>query len=153
MFLSTYDKKIDKKGRVLVPPSFRAALASETFNGVVVYHSFVNHCIEACGMSRVEELNQRIAALDPFSAVHDAFADTILSGSTELGLDKEGRIVLPEELLKEVSISQEVTFVGKGDKFEIWEPSRYKKHASESRALALAKRDMLRAGGQTGGAE
>lgn len=152
LFLSTYVKKIDKKGRVLVPNPFRAVLAAEaSASGVVVYPSFINPCIEACGMGRIEALAGRIEALDPFSEEYDVFSSAILGGSQELSFDGEGRIMLPESLLKEASIGGDVVFVGKGRTFEIWEPSRHETHAREARKLALEKRLLLRAGGGEGG--
>ncbi len=150
LFLSTYAKKIDKKGRVLVPGSFRAVLAAEGSLGVVVYGSFINPAIEACSIGRIEALAGRIDALDPFSEEHDAFASTILGGSQELSFDGEGRIMLPESLLTSVHIDGEVVFVGKGKTFEIWEPSRYSQHAEAARTLALEKRALLRAAGKEG---
>lgn len=146
LFLSTYTKKIDKKGRVLVPGAFRTVLSAEGSGGVVVYASFVNPCIEACSIGRIEALAQRIEALDPFSEEHDAFASTILGGSQELAFDGEGRIMLPESLLKSSFIAEEVVFVGKGSTFEIWEPARHAAHAEAARQRALEKRLMLRSG-------
>lgn len=145
LFLSTYPKKIDKKGRVSVPSQFRAVLAAEPYQGLVIYSSFINDCIEACGMSRIEALSGRIEMLDPFSEEHDAFASAILAGSMQLPFDGEGRISLPEILIAELGISQEVVFAGKGKTFEIWEPRAFVAHAVKSREQAMEKRNLLRA--------
>ena len=101
LFLSTFHNKVDKKGRVSVPATFRAALASQSFAGVVAYSSFINPCIEACGMERIEKISTRIETLDPYSDEYDAFTTTILGGSVQLGFDGEGRILLPEALVTE----------------------------------------------------
>jgi MraZ protein len=150
LFLSSYAKKIDKKGRVLVPNAFRAALVGEPFVGVVAYRSFINPCIEACGMSRIETLSRRIEALDPFSEEHDAFSATILGGSQELSFDGEGRMMLPPAMLEEAGIAEDLVFFGKGKTFEIWEPERFAAHCKAARNLALEKRHLLRAGGAEG---
>lgn len=147
LFLSSFTKKIDKKGRVSVPTTFRSVLATENYQGVVVYLSFINHCIEATGMTRMEKLKDQIGALDPYSEEHDAFAAALLGGSDQLPFDGEGRIVLPEELLKEAGIGEEAVFVGKGDTFEIWEPKAYAKYAENARKVALENRAKLRARG------
>lgn len=147
LFLSTFEKQIDKKGRVSVPPSFRAALQSENFNGLVAYGSFVHPCIEACGMSRMEAMYARIEALDPFSEERDAFATAILGGSVQLAFDGEGRIVIPEALLERAGIDGIGVFVGKGATFEIWEPKAFATHAQAARDLAKAQRGVLKAGG------
>ncbi len=149
LFLSTYRKNIDKKGRVSVPSAFRAVLAEEDFsastkfNGVILYNSFVNDCIEACGMSQIEKLHHIIENLDPFAEEKDAFAATILGGSVQLTFDSEGRVILPAEMLISAHIVDEVVFVGKGKSFELWEPTRFDQHAKNSRILALEKRGQL----------
>ncbi|MFO1241690.1 MAG: division/cell wall cluster transcriptional repressor MraZ [Rickettsiales bacterium] len=145
LFLSSFTKKIDKKGRVSVPSTFRAVLSSEHYQGVVVRHSFINPCIEACGMTRMEQLKDQINSLDPYSEEHEAFSTAILGGSDQLPFDGEGRIILPEELLKDAGITEEAVFVGKGDMFEIWEPKAYAKYAEHARKVALENRAKLRA--------
>jgi MraZ protein len=150
LFLSTFEKQIDKKGRVSVPPSFRAVLAAQSFNGMIAYASFVHPCIEACGMQRLEQLNARIEALDPFSEERDAFATAILGGSVQIAFDSEGRAVLPEALLAKAGITDAGIFIGKGATFEIWSPAQFAKHEAATRELALKRRLSLKA--ETGGA-
>lgn len=151
LFLSTFEKQIDKKGRVSVPAPFRAALQGQHFGGIIAYASFVNGCIEACGMDRIEQLHQRIEALDPFSEERDAFATAILGGSQQLSFDGEGRVILPETLLKQAGITEKAIFVGKGATFEIWEPEAFAKHERDARELAKQRRMSLRAEHTNGG--
>ena len=147
LFLSTFEKQIDKKGRVSVPPTFRAVLAAQNFNGMIAYASFTNPCIEACGMERIEKLYARMESLDPFSQEYDAFTTSILGGSTQLGFDGEGRVVIPEGLLKKAGITDTGIFVGKGATFEIWSPELFAGQDVRMRELALAKGLSLKADG------
>lgn len=144
LFLSTFINKVDKKGRVSVPASFRTVLSTEHFQGIIAYASFVHPSIEACGMARIESLSSAIDSLDPFSEEHDAFATAILGGSTQLLWDSDGRVVLPESLIEVASISDKALFVGKGKTFEIWQPETFKAYEAEARELALKKRSLLR---------
>ncbi len=144
LFLSSFQNKIDKKGRVSVPAPFRAVLATQPFQGIIAYASFVNPCIEACGMERLTKISQRIEELDPFSEERDAFATTILGGSVQLTFDGEGRILLPELLLSVASLTENAMFVGKGETFEIWEPKSFAEYASQARQKALSSRTRLR---------
>ena len=66
MFLSTYENKIDKKGRVSVPASFRSYLSNLGYNGVVCFPSFNNHCIEAWPQDRIEKISNSMNSLNPF---------------------------------------------------------------------------------------
>lgn len=144
LFLSTYVNKVDKKGRVSVPANFRSALQKEDFQGIIVYGSFVNECIEACGIGRMTKLSESIDKLDPYSEERDAFAAAILGGSFQLPFDGEGRVVLPELLMKETGITDQATFVGKGATFEIWSPGSFAKYASKAKELARQERAKLR---------
>lgn len=153
LFLSTYKNKVDKKGRVSVPAPFRAVLANQNFSGIVAYASFVNPCIEASGMDRIETLYEGMEeTLDPFSEERDAFATAILGSSMQLGFDGEGRVMLPQELMKEANITEYAVFVGKGQTFEIWEPERFEGYAAKAREMAKANRDALRLRKANGGA-
>lgn len=144
LFLSSFTNRIDKKGRTSVPASFRTVLAGQSFSGIIAYHSFVNPCVEACGIDRIERLHDSIDALDPFSPNRDAFATSILGACVQLPFDGEGRVMLPESLIAEAGIDAQAVFVGKGATFEIWNPDRFTAYAAEARELALKERASLR---------
>jgi MraZ protein len=143
LFLSTYTNKIDKKGRLSVPALFRASLAQQTFPGIIAYSSFINPCIEACSMSRMEVLNQTIDNLDPYSESRDAFATTILGGCVQLAFDGEGRIILPENLIEIAELEEQACFVGKGATFEIWSPKNFESYLAKAREIAKQDRQRL----------
>ena len=111
--------------------------------GIIAYSSFVNPCIEACGMARIHRLSESIDALDPFSSERDAFATSILGGSVQLAFDSEGRVTLPEELLATAKIKDEAAFIGKGETFEIWNPAQLADYAAKAQELAKTKRATL----------
>ena len=143
LFLSTYINKIDKKGRISVPASFRSSLSQQSFPGIIAYSSFINPCIEACGINRIEVLNQTIDSLDPYSEARDAFATTILGGCVQLAFDSEGRIILPEDLIEFAHLNEQACFVGKGATFEIWQPKLFDEYAAKARELAKKDRQTL----------
>lgn len=135
LFLSTYRNRIDKKGRISVPSPFRAHLAKEEFQGIVAYVSMRHGCIEACGTGRFQKLQAHIESMDPFSEERDALSTTVFSESVLLSFDTEGRVMLPAHLLQAAGISEEAVFAGKGETFEIWEPSAYEAYAANARQL------------------
>lgn len=144
LFLSTYINKIDKKGRVSIPVSFRTGLAKDEFAGIIAYESISTNCIEACSEKRIKELSEAIDNLDPYSDERDAFATIILGGSTKLSFDNEGRVLLSESLINFAGLEEQVCFVGKGQTFEIWNPVRYEAHYKSAKELALKNRGLLR---------
>ena len=144
MFLSTYENKLDKKGRVSVPASFRSYLSSLGYNGVVCYPSFNNQSIEACSQDRIEKLSNTIDSLNPFEEKRDFFATSILSESTSLQFDSEGRISLPSKLLKHAKIKNNMLFVGQGKTFQIWEPAIFEKFKAQARKKSNLYRASLK---------
>ena len=77
MFLSNYENKIDKKGRVSVPATFRAYLNSMGYNGFISYPSFNHPALEACSQDRIEKLSNTIDTLNPFEEKRDYFATAV----------------------------------------------------------------------------
>lgn len=154
LFLSTFQNRIDKKGRVSVPAQFRAVLASQVmasdFQGVIAYQSPLNECVEACGMNRIIKMNERIEQLDPYSEERDAFLTVLFGESVQLSFDSEGRVMLPEQLITAANLKEQATFVGKGEVFEIWEPTAFAEYAKRNRALVQEKRFMMKKGNAGG---
>ena len=144
MFLSIYENKLDKKGRVSVPASFRSYLSSLGYNGVICYPSFNNQSIEACSQDRIEKLSNTIDSLNPFEEKRDFFATSILSESISLQFDSEGRISLSSKLLKHAKIKNNMLFVGQGKTFQIWEPSIFEKFKAQARKKSNLYRANLK---------
>jgi hypothetical protein len=81
MFLSSFENKIDKKGRVSVPATFRSYLNTLGYNGFISYPSFNHSALEACSQDRIEKLSSTIDSLNPFEEKRDYFATSVLSES------------------------------------------------------------------------
>ena len=144
MFLSTYENKLDKKGRVSVPASFRSHLSNLGYNGVICYPSFNNQCIEAWPQDRIEKISNAIDSLNPFEEKKDYFATSILSESINLQFDSEGRILLTSKLLKHAKIKNSMLFVGQGKTFQIWEPATFEKFRVTARRKSNTNRASLK---------
>jgi MraZ protein len=144
LFTSTFVNKVDKKGRISVPASFRMALANQSFAGVVVFPSFVHQAIEGAGYELLERLAQSVEQFDPFTDEHDAFSTTIFGDSHQLSFDSEGRILLPEPLLAHANITATAAFLGRGGTFQIWEPEALKVYKADAIERARADRTALR---------
>ncbi|MDC3068870.1 division/cell wall cluster transcriptional repressor MraZ [Candidatus Pelagibacter sp.] len=144
MFLSTYENKLDKKGRVSVPASFRSYLSNLGYNGVICYPSFNNQSIEAWPQDRVEKISNSIDTLNPFEEKRDFFATSILAESINLQFDSEGRISLTPKLLKHAKIKNSMVFVGQGKTFQIWETTIFEKFKSTARKKANLNRAGLK---------
>ena len=144
MFVSTFENRLDKKGRVSVPASYRAHLSSLGYNGIICFPSFNNQSIEAWSQDRIEKISNSIDTLNPFDEKKDYFATSILSESTNLQFDSEGRILITSKLLKHAKIRNKVLFVGQGKTFQIWEPANYEKFKVKAKKKSNIHRASLK---------
>ena len=141
LFLSTFVNKVDRKGRVSVPATFRTALADLSSDGIVAFPSLDYEALEATGIDRMEDIS---AGLDELEQPDEqqSLATLILARSQRLPFDPEGRIVLPEKFTVHAHITESAAFVGLGPTFQIWEPNRFAEH--ESALLERARRQGMR---------
>jgi MraZ protein len=147
LFLSTTINKIDKKGRVSVPASFRAAMAQEEFQGVVLFQSYTQNAIEGVAMSSMEAMSDRMDdQFALFSDDHDELATVLFGESIQLAFDGDGRITLPKTLMDAVDVSGQLAFVGLGKKFQIWNPVDLEKRKERARRAVSDKKMTLSKG-------
>ena len=144
MFLSSYENKLDRKGRVSVPANYRSYLSNLGYNGVICYPSFNNQSIEAWPQDRIEKISNTIDSLNPFEEKRDVFATSVLADSTNLQFDSEGRISIPDKLLNHAKIKQSMLFVGQGTTYQIWEPKLFEKFKVQARKKANLNRASLK---------
>ena len=144
MFLSSFENRLDKKGRVSVPASFRSHLSSLGYSGFIAYPSFNNEALEACSQNRIEKLSNTIDSLNPFEEKRDFFATSVLSESLSLQFDSEGRVLISEKLLSHAKIKNNILFVGLGKTFQIWEPKSFEKFRIVAKKKAYQNRSNLK---------
>lgn len=133
LFLSTHINKIDKKGRVSVPSSFRAELSDEDFKGVVLFRSNTHQCLEGFAWSYMQEIGKRLDNFDLFSAEQDDLATSIFGTAVQLSMDGDGRIILPNDLVDFAALDEKASFVGMGVKFQIWDPVSFEQRRDVAR--------------------
>jgi MraZ protein len=144
MFLSSFENKLDKKGRVSVPATFRSHLNSMGYVGFISYPSFNHSALEACSQERIEKLSDTIDSLSPFEEKRDYFATSVLSESVNLQFDTEGRVSITEKLLDHAKIKNNILFVGLGKTFQIWDPKTFEKFKLIARKKAFQNRSNLK---------
>ena len=143
LFVSSYCNKIDKKGRVSLPSSFRNVLPKSSRNEIILYKSIKSNSIEGCSVARVNQIANRINTLDFFSEDYDDFSRSVFAEIIPTNLDKEGRFLIPEQLKKYAKIKNEALFFGQGNFFQIWEPQAGQIRKEKSRKRLLDQKKTL----------
>ena len=146
MFLSTFEKQLDAKRRIVVPQEFRAAAGptSAGFDGVFCFPSIEADCLEGGGhalLQRYQALMEEMPFGDP---LRSALEFTVLGQMRQLAFDTAGRIVLPEALCEQFGLTDWVAVVGLGDRFQIWSLEAYRAYRELQRQTARDGLSALR---------
>jgi MraZ protein len=126
-FLGTHQNRLDAKGRVSIPAPFRSALRamqtpSPESPSLVLRPSHAHDCVEVWPTSVFQALEASLNRFDLLSAPHDDMATALYGDAFPVEADKEGRIVLPDDLKAHANLTDTVTFIGLGRTFQIWHP-------------------------------
>lgn len=150
-FVSTFTNRLDAKGRVSIPAPFRAILLSEGADALYCCPTLDMQAVDAGGARLRAAIRESLAEFARFSPEHEDFSTALFGVSELLKIDGEGRVVLTDSIKDHAGITSEVTFVGQGYKFQIWEPKRFAAFRDEARARVRDLRNQLGTSRRAGG--
>jgi MraZ protein len=142
-FVSNTTLRLDSKGRVSIPATFRSVLRRDGFDGLYCYPALASMAIDAGGNALMAEIEALIGRFTPFSDEREQFALALYGTSETLKIDGEGRVQLTDSLKRHAGITDTVAFVGLGHKFQIWEPGRFQHELAEATQKVRALKGQL----------
>ena len=125
--------KVDTKGRVSIPASFRRVIERSDPNWkeglppelVIVYGDHRRNYLECYTMEAIEEVDAKIDAL-PRGSMQRKMLQRLFHGqSFPTTIDETGRLVLPAKLRSKIELDKEAFFIAAGDTFQIWKTETY----------------------------
>jgi MraZ protein len=117
--------------------------------GIYCYPSLDSAALDAGGERLARKIDALLANLADYSDERDELSVALYGDVQVLHVDADGRIVLPESLRAHAGLTTQVTFVGLGDKFQIWEPCRFETRRAAAREKVQEHRKLF--GGVKGG--
>ena len=146
-FISTVPGSLDSKGRVCIPATHRHLLVAQNTTGVYICPSFIDPALDAFGQTLLDSIAARLASQDPFfSASFDDEATALIARTQALPIDENGRVRLPDPMITHAGLKDKIVFVGKAQKFQIWDTERYASIEAEAIARVKAKMERARNG-------
>lgn len=139
-FLSHVTNRIDAKGRVSVPSAFRAVLVQDEIQDLFCFQDFVFPAISVGGPELLARFERQFAGADPFLPQANEMSLLIHGGSVFMRLDAEGRLMVTDFIRDFTGITTDVTFVGRSDHFQLWQPQAFLERQ------ALAREELRRRG-------
>lgn len=113
--MGRYNHTIDPKGRLSIPSKYRETLGDE-----FVVSKGMDGCLFAYASSDWKVFEEKLASLPLINAEARQFARFFLSGAQYVTIDKQGRILMPQDLREFAGLEKDVVLAGMGGRIEIW---------------------------------
>ena len=123
LFLSIFETKIDKKGRISIPARYRSLL-EKSEEELILFSTPESNYVQGCGNNYIKRLWETNLELDQISN-EALYIQDILSDSIHAKIDAEGRILLSDKLIEIAKLTSTVLFAGRGETFQIWDPKNF----------------------------
>ena len=127
MFYGEYEHTIDKKGRLIIPSKFRDVLKDKFVDTFMVTRGY-EKCLFVFSPDQWQAYEQSLRTLSPHKADPRALSRMFYGGAHQCPCDRQGRINIPQILLKYASINKEVTIIGVSTRFEIWDREHWNEY-------------------------
>lgn len=125
-FIGDYTVRLDSKGRLSFPAAFKKQSREAVQDGFVLKRDLFESCLIMYPMEEWERQNKMIRArTNPYNKEHARFLRMFFSGTAELSLDANNRMLLPRRLMEYAGIRDEVVLAGQSGKIEIWASDQY----------------------------
>lgn len=130
VFYGEYVISITDGGRIVIPKKIRENVKGEVF---ILTKGF-DMCLSGYDKDDWERRTQELLHISLLDRENLDKKRTIFSGANYIGIDDQGRFVIPKALLEFIEVLSSVTIIGVGDHFEIWETKNWKKYLKNSQS-------------------
>jgi MraZ protein len=127
MFIGEYQHAIDNKNRMIIPSKLRDELG-ESF----VLTKGLDGCLYAYPMNEWKILEDKLKKLPLTNKDARAFVRFFFSGANEIDSDKQGRALIPQNLLEYADIKKEIVSIGVSTRLEIWSKEKWEEYNSQN---------------------
>ena len=127
MFMGEYQHSLDEKGRIIIPAKFREDLGEK-----FIVTRGLDSCLFVYPLCQWRILEEKIKELPTAHADTRAFVRMFFSGAVEAELDKQGRVVIPQQLRDHAKIERDVFVIGVSTKVEIWDKVTWEGYSTQA---------------------
>ena len=131
MFLGEYRHNLDTKGRVAVPAKFREKLRE----GAIITRG-LDSCLFVFSASEWEKLVEKIVSLPLAQSDSRAFSRLMLAGASDVKLDTQGRILIPDSLRSYAHMKKQIVVAGMYNRIELWDTDSWESYKTKTESAA-----------------
>jgi MraZ protein len=130
VFRGQFTYSVDSKGRLSIPAKLRKHVSPEAGDTFVMTQGTAT-CIDVYPMDQWTLFENRMKELNSFNPAHAKFIRITSQNAQDDVLDSQGRILVPQTLLKYAKIDKEVLILGVLKKIELWNPDVYAEYLNQ----------------------
>jgi MraZ protein len=128
MFLGTYQPNLIGKGRIALPKKIRNELAGERMVLTIGFEK----CIFGFSEKDWGEIVKPELSRPLFSDSEGRkLRRKMCMEAAVVNLDSQGRFIMPEAMMAFAGIKENLTLIGAGDHFEIWDSVNWKQYLAK----------------------
>lgn len=125
MFYGEYQHSVDAKGRFIVPSKFRDGLGEK-----FIVTKGLDNCLFVYSKEEWTNLENKLKSLPFTDKDVRAFVRFFFAGATECELDKQGRVLLPQNLREHAGVQKDIYVIGVSARVEIWDKVKWEEYSS-----------------------
>ena len=127
MFIGEYQHNVDPKKRLSLPSKFRGELGRK-----VVVTRGLDKCLFVYPMKVWEEIAGKLGSLPVGESTTRSFIRLMLAGATDVEVDGQGRVLIPDYLKSYAGLHKNVTVAGLYNRLEIWDETKWKTYKTKA---------------------
>lgn len=131
MFYGEYQHSVDAKGRVIIPSKFRDGLGEK-----FIVTKGLDNCLFAYSLEEWSNLEAKLKSLPFTDKDVRAFVRFFFAGATECETDKQGRILIPQNLREYAGLEKDVYVIGVSTRVEIWDKAKWENYSGDENMSA-----------------
>ena len=141
-FIGDFTVRLDSKGRLSFPAAFKKQIREAVQDGFVLKRDVFENCLIMYPMEEWKKQNKIIRSrTNPYNKEHARFLRMFFSGTAEVSLDANNRMLIPKRLLEYDRVNDKVVLAGQSGKIEIWSSDQYGKvSVADDDFAAMAER-------------
>ncbi|TAL64367.1 MAG: transcriptional regulator MraZ [Legionella sp.] len=143
MFRGINEINLDTKGRLAIPTRYRNELSAEGRIPLVVTIDPEETCLLLYPAAQWQIIEDNLQKLPSFNAAARRIQRLLIGHATDLEVDANGRILLPNILRNYARLNKEVVMIGQGNKFEVWDNELWGSMREQWLAEEVARTDSL----------
>ncbi len=124
MFRGATKVTLDAKGRMVIPTRYRPSLV-QSAQGMLIVTGDRDQCLLLDPLPEWETVERKLMSLPSLNAQARKLQRLMVGHATDVELDGVGRVLIPPELREFAGLGQYGMLIGQGNRFELWDETRW----------------------------